>query len=72
MTGPFRMPISCRAALSCLAWLMPMPTRPSVPGRRFLGAAATADIVTYHHDPREDPSQLAHPAAVVVGGTRLR
>jgi len=49
-----------------------MPTRPSVPGRRFLGAAATADIVTYHHDPREDPSQLAHPAAVVVGGTRLR
>jgi imidazolonepropionase-like amidohydrolase len=40
--------------------------------RRFLGAAATADLVTYHHDPREDPGQLARPAAVVAGGTRLR
>ena len=40
--------------------------------RRFLGAPATADIVTYHHDPREDPGQLAHPAAVVAGGIRLR
>jgi imidazolonepropionase-like amidohydrolase len=40
--------------------------------RQFLGAAATADLVTYHHDPREDPGQLAHPAAVVAGGTRLR
>lgn len=40
--------------------------------RRFLGITATADIVTYHHDPREDPGQLAHPAAVVAGGTRLR
>ena len=40
--------------------------------RRFLGAPATADIVTYHHDPRQDPGQLAHPAAVVAGGIRLR
>jgi imidazolonepropionase-like amidohydrolase len=40
--------------------------------RQFLGAAATADLVTYHHDPRQDPGQLAHPAAVVAGGTRLR
>ena len=40
--------------------------------RRFLGAPATADIVTYHHDPREDPGQLAHPAAVVTGRIRLR
>ena len=40
--------------------------------RRFLGAAVTADIVTYHHDPRTDPDQLARPAAVVVNGTRLR
>ena len=40
--------------------------------RRFLGVAAAADIVTYHHDPREDPGQLAHPAAVVAGGSRLR
>jgi hypothetical protein len=30
------------------------------------------DIVTYHHDPREDPDQLAGPAAVVAGGIRLR
>jgi hypothetical protein len=39
--------------------------------RRFL-AATGADIVTYHHDPREDPDQLAGPAAVVAGGIRLR
>jgi hypothetical protein len=39
---------------------------------RFLGAPATADIVTYHHDPRQDPDQSARPAAVVVGGIRLR
>ncbi|MGE5290799.1 MAG: hypothetical protein ACM3ML_27125 [Micromonosporaceae bacterium] len=44
----------------------------SVWPRRFIGAAATADIVTYHHDPRDDPDQLRDPAAVVVGGTRLR
>jgi hypothetical protein len=40
--------------------------------RQFLGAPATADIVTYHHDPRDDPAQLANPAAVVASGTRLR
>ena len=40
--------------------------------RRFLGAAATAGLVTYHHDPRQDPGQLAHPAAVIANGTRLR
>jgi imidazolonepropionase-like amidohydrolase len=40
--------------------------------RTFLGAPAAADIVTYHHDPREDPSELSRPAAVVAGGTRLR
>ena len=40
--------------------------------RRFLGAPATADTVTYHHDPRQDPGQLARPAAVVAGGIRLR
>jgi imidazolonepropionase-like amidohydrolase len=40
--------------------------------RQFLGAAACADIVTYHHDPRDDPDQLADPAAVVVDGSRLR
>ena len=40
--------------------------------RRFLRVLAAADVVTYHHDPREDPGQLAHPAAVVAGGVRLR
>lgn len=40
--------------------------------RQFIGAAVTADLVTYHHDPRQDPDQLGHPAAVVAGGTRLR
>jgi imidazolonepropionase-like amidohydrolase len=45
----------------------------SVRPRRFLCAGAGADIVTYHQDPRDDdPDQLAHPAAVVVCGTRLR
>jgi imidazolonepropionase-like amidohydrolase len=44
----------------------------SVWPRRFLGTSATADIVTYHHDPWQDPPQLAQPAAVVVSGTRLR
>jgi imidazolonepropionase-like amidohydrolase len=40
--------------------------------RQFIGAAATADLVTYQHDPREDPGQLAHPADEGAGGTRLR
>ncbi len=40
--------------------------------RQYIGTAARADIVTYHHDPRDDPDHLASPAAVVVGGTRLR
>ena len=45
----------------------------SVWPRRFLGADSTvADIVTYHHDPRQDPDQLAQPASVVARGTRLR
>jgi imidazolonepropionase-like amidohydrolase len=44
----------------------------SVWPRRFLRAAPTADIVTYHHDPRDDPNQLRDPAAVVARGTRLR
>ncbi len=44
----------------------------SVWPRQFLGAPASADIVTYRHDPREDPDQLANPAAVVAGGVRLR
>jgi imidazolonepropionase-like amidohydrolase len=39
--------------------------------RAYLGAAATSDIVTYHHDPRDDPDELARPAAVIAGGTRL-
>ena len=39
--------------------------------RQYLGAAATSDIVTYHHDPRDDPDELTRPAAVIVGGTRL-
>ena len=38
--------------------------------RRFPGAPATAGIVTCHHDPRQDPGQLARPAAVAAGGIR--
>jgi imidazolonepropionase-like amidohydrolase len=40
--------------------------------KQYIGGGARADIVTYHHDPRDDPGELAKPAAVVVGGTRLR
>ena len=41
--------------------------------RRFLGAAdGRCDLVTYDDDPREDLAVLASPAAVVVGGTRVR
>jgi imidazolonepropionase-like amidohydrolase len=42
---------------------------------RFLGAeAATAPpaVVTYHADPRNDPAVLTQPAAVVIGGVRVR
>jgi hypothetical protein len=39
--------------------------------RQYLGGAATSDIVTYHHDPRDDPDELTRPAAVIAGGTRL-
>ena len=44
----------------------------SVWARQYLGVSGRADIVTYHHDPREDPTQLDQPAAVVVGGIRRR
>jgi imidazolonepropionase-like amidohydrolase len=34
--------------------------------------AAPAAVVTYQVDPREDPAILAHPAAVLIGGGRVR
>lgn len=37
-----------------------------------LNAGELADLVSYHHDPREDPEVLAHPAAIVVQGARIR
>ncbi|HTG48800.1 MAG TPA: amidohydrolase family protein [Actinomycetota bacterium] len=45
--------------------------------RGFLGEAALedgapADLVTYDADPREDPEVLREPAAVVLGGRRIR
>ncbi|HEX6394500.1 MAG TPA: hypothetical protein VFZ97_13770 [Acidimicrobiales bacterium] len=41
--------------------------------RRFINPQdERADIVTYHHDPRDDPSELRRPAAVVIAGRRLR
>jgi hypothetical protein len=48
------------------------PAAASAWPRQFPGAPATADSVTHHHDPREDPDQLKDPAAVVVAGTRPR
>jgi imidazolonepropionase-like amidohydrolase len=45
----------------------------SVWPRKFLGIEShAADLVTYHHDPRVDPTELARPAAVVVQGKRIR
>jgi Amidohydrolase family len=41
--------------------------------RTFLGFQPdSANIVTYAHDPRDDPSLLDTPAAVVVNGIRVR
>jgi len=40
--------------------------------RDFLGIHPAGDIVTYDVDPREDPSALGSPAAVVVRGVRVR
>lgn len=40
--------------------------------RAYLGIRPDGDIVTYDHDPREDPAVLARPAAVVIRGTRVR
>jgi hypothetical protein len=41
--------------------------------RQFLGLdAPSPDIVTYEHDPRDDPAILSSPSAVVSGGLRLR
>jgi imidazolonepropionase-like amidohydrolase len=42
--------------------------------RRFLEPDqphAAASVVTYHHDPRNDPAILATPAAVVIAGVRV-
>ncbi len=47
----------------------------TVSAMRFLGndvAAAPASVVTYDADPRDDPEVLAEPAAVVIGGVRVR
>jgi imidazolonepropionase-like amidohydrolase len=45
--------------------------------RRFLGApgldeGAPADIVTFELDPREDPSVLREPTAILLAGDRIR
>jgi imidazolonepropionase-like amidohydrolase len=45
----------------------------SVWPRRFLiPDQDRPDVVTYYHDPREDPSELRRPAAVVIAGRRVR
>jgi imidazolonepropionase-like amidohydrolase len=38
----------------------------------FLGADAPLAVVTYTEDPREDQAVLTAPAAVVIGGVRVR
>ena len=45
--------------------------------RAFLGAptleaGARGDVVTYDADPRDDPTVLAHPRAIVLNGQRVR
>ena len=49
----------------------------STAARRFLGFGLPgdgepADLVSYHDDPRDDPAVLGHPAAVFMGGSRIR
>jgi imidazolonepropionase-like amidohydrolase len=42
---------------------------------RFLGddaAEAPPSVVTFDEDPREDPDALTRPAAIVIGGVRVR
>ena len=41
-------------------------------GLPSLDEGAVADVVTFEADPREDPSVLAEPAAVLLGGVRVR
>jgi imidazolonepropionase-like amidohydrolase len=40
-------------------------------GLPALDEGAAADVVTFEADPREDPTVLAHPAAVLLGGIRV-
>lgn len=40
--------------------------------KRYLGSTSDDDVVTYAHDPRENPALLREPAAVVICGVRVR
>jgi imidazolonepropionase-like amidohydrolase len=44
----------------------------STAAHSYLQLATTADLVTYETDPREDLGALRSPAAVVIGGLRVR
>lgn len=44
----------------------------STEAQAYLGIGNSGDLVTCHHDPREDPATLREPAAVVIRGTRIR
>jgi imidazolonepropionase-like amidohydrolase len=44
----------------------------STSAQAYLGVDTTTDLVTYERDPREDLSALHSPAAVVIGGQRVR
>jgi imidazolonepropionase-like amidohydrolase len=39
--------------------------------RAYLGVEGTSDLVTLDTDPRDDPSALARPSAVVIRGERV-
>ena len=41
-------------------------------GAPALDAGARGDVVTYDADPRDDPTVLAHPRAIVLNGQRVR
>ncbi|HEY7013085.1 MAG TPA: amidohydrolase family protein, partial [Streptosporangiaceae bacterium] len=41
-------------------------------GRPGFVLGATADLVTYHDDPRDDPAILKRPAAIIRRGTRVK
>jgi imidazolonepropionase-like amidohydrolase len=57
------------ASIENMRTLLPVAVRLGAP---TLEAGARGDVVTYDADPRDDPTVLAHPRAIVLNGQRVR